>query len=46
MLARLQQAVFDNANMFDVLMDALRVCSPGQISNALFEVVGQYRRNM
>jgi isobutyryl-CoA mutase len=46
MLARLQQAVIDNANVFDVLMDAVRVCSLGQISNALFEVGGQYRRNM
>jgi isobutyryl-CoA mutase len=46
MLARLQQAVIDNANVFDVQMDAVRVCSLGQISNALFEVGGQYRRNM
>jgi isobutyryl-CoA mutase len=46
MLTRLQQAVIDNANVFDVLMDAVRVCSLGQISNALFEVGGQYRRNM
>jgi isobutyryl-CoA mutase len=46
MLSRLQQAVIDNANVFDVLMDAVRVCSLGQISNALFEVGGQYRRNM
>ncbi len=28
------------------LMDAVRVCSLGQITNALFEVGGQYRRNM
>jgi methylmalonyl-CoA mutase len=33
-------------NVFDVLMDAVRVCSLGQITNALFEVGGQYRRNM
>ncbi len=46
MLKRLQQAVIDNANVFDVLMDAVRVCSLGQITNALFEVGGQYRRNM
>ncbi len=45
-LARLQQAVIDNANVFEVLMDAVRVCSLGQITNALFEVGGQYRRNM
>ncbi|MDB5885063.1 MAG: methylmalonyl-CoA mutase, large subunit, partial [Polaromonas sp.] len=46
MLKRLQQAVIENNNVFDVLMDAVRVCSLGQITNALFEVGGQYRRNM
>ena len=46
MLLRLQQAVIANDNVFDVLMDAVRVCSLGQITNALFEVGGQYRRNM
>ena len=46
MLKRLQQAVMDNKNVFEVLMDAVRVCSLGQITNALFEVGGQYRRNM
>ena len=45
-LQRLQQAVIDNGNVFEVLMDAVRVCSLGQITNALFEVGGQYRRNM
>ena len=46
MLQRLQRAVIDNANVFDVLMDAVRCCSLGQITNALFEVGGQYRRSM
>jgi methylmalonyl-CoA mutase len=46
MLARLQQAVIANRNVFEVLMDAVRVCSLGQITNALFEVGGQYRRSM
>jgi methylmalonyl-CoA mutase len=46
MLKRLQQAVIDNKNVFEVLMDAVRACSLGQITNALFEVGGQYRRNM
>ena len=46
MLARLKQAVIDNQNVFEVLMDAVRVCSLGQITNTLFEVGGQYRRNM
>lgn len=46
MLRRLQQAVIENRNVFEVLMDAVRVCSLGQITGALFEVGGQYRRNM
>src|SRR4051794_30976639 len=46
MLQRLQQAVIDNRNVFAVLVDAVRVCSLGQITDALFEVGGQYRRNM
>lgn len=46
MLQRLQQAVIENRNVFEVLMDAVRVCSLGQITRALFEVGGQYRRNM
>jgi isobutyryl-CoA mutase len=46
MVKRLQQAVIDNRNVFEVLMDAVRVCSLGQITNALFEVGGQYRRSM
>ena len=46
MLQRLQQAVIDNGNVFAVLMDAVRCCSLGQITNALFEVGGQYRRSM
>ena len=45
-LARLQQAVLDNANVFEVLMEAVRCCSLGQVTKALFEVGGQYRRNM
>ncbi len=46
MLNRLRQAVIKNENVFAVLMDAVRVCSLGQITHALFEVGGQYRRNM
>ena len=46
MLGRLQQAVIHNENVFAVLMDAVRVCSLGQITHALFEVGGQYRRSM
>ncbi len=46
MLRRLQQAVMEQRNVFEVLMDAVRVCSLGQITHALFEVGGQYRRSM
>lgn len=46
MLKRLQQAVIENKNVFEVLMDVVRVCSLGQITNCLFGVGGQYRRNM
>ena len=46
MLQRLKDAVIANANVFEVLMDAVRCCSLGQITNALFEVGGQYRRSM
>ncbi|PZO12688.1 MAG: methylmalonyl-CoA mutase [Burkholderiales bacterium] len=46
MLQRLQRAVIENGNVFEVLMQAVRVCSLGQITSALFEVGGQYRRNM
>ena len=46
MLQRLQQTVMDNGNVFEVLMEAVRVCSLGQITAALFEVGGQYRRSM
>ena len=46
MLERLQKAVIANQNVFAVLMDAVRVCSLGQITHALFEVGGQYRRSM
>jgi methylmalonyl-CoA mutase len=46
MLQRLKDAVIANANVFEVLMDAVRVCSLGQLTDALFEVGGQYRRSM
>jgi len=45
-LARLQQTVIDNGNVFAELMDTVRVCSLGQITHALFDVGGQYRRSM
>ncbi len=45
-LARLQEAALSGGNVFDVLMDAVRCCSLGQITGALFEVGGRYRRNV
>ena len=44
--AKLQQAVIENGNVFEVLVDAVRYCSLGQITEALFKVGGQYRRSM
>jgi methylmalonyl-CoA mutase len=45
-IARLQDAAISGGNTFDVLMDAVKHCSLGQISDAFFEVGGQYRRNV
>jgi methylmalonyl-CoA mutase len=45
-IAILQEAAINNENLFDKLMEATKVCSLGQITEALFKVGGQYRRNM
>ncbi|WP_127846433.1 methylmalonyl-CoA mutase family protein [Psychroflexus aestuariivivens] len=45
-LKRVQDAAIKNENMFEELMEATKFCSLGQITEALFEVGGQYRRNM
>ena len=45
-LAKLSQVVIENGNVFAELIDTVRVCSLGQITNTLFEVGGQYRRSM
>jgi len=45
-LAALQQAAMDGDNVFAALMEAVRHCSLGQISEAFFDVGGQYRRNV
>jgi methylmalonyl-CoA mutase len=45
-LAALKNAAQSGGNMFAVLMDAARVCSLQQITEAFFEVGGQYRRNI
>jgi methylmalonyl-CoA mutase len=45
-LEAVQRAVLEDQNVFAELMHAARVCSLGQITDALFEVGGKYRRNM
>jgi methylmalonyl-CoA mutase len=45
-ISKIQDAAVQNTNIFDVLMEAAKHCSLGQITNALFQVGGQYRRNM
>jgi methylmalonyl-CoA mutase len=45
-LTGLEHAAIHNDNLFHHLMEATKVCSLGQITHALFEVGGQYRRNM
>ncbi|MBI3483191.1 MAG: methylmalonyl-CoA mutase, partial [Bacteroidetes bacterium] len=46
MLELVQQAAVQNKNIFEELIEACKICSLGQITKALFEVGGQYRRNM
>ncbi len=46
LLRQLQQTAVQNGNLFNTLMDVTKACSLGQITDALFEVGGQYRRNM
>jgi isobutyryl-CoA mutase len=45
-LKRLKEVAINNGNLFEELMDTVKYCSLGQITNALYEVGGQYRRNM
>jgi methylmalonyl-CoA mutase len=45
-LNKIQKAAIQNDNIFEYLMEASKYCSLGQITDALFEVGGQYRRNM
>lgn len=45
-IAAMQKAAVENENIFEILMEAVKYCTLGQITNALFEVGGQYRRNM
>jgi len=46
LLKRLQTAAINHENIFELMMDACKVCSLGQIVNCLFDAGGQYRRNM
>ena len=46
MLERLQDVAVNNGNVFEELMETVKYCSLGQITHALYEVGGQYRRNM
>ena len=46
MLKKLQETALHNENTFDTLMEVTKYCSLGQITHAMFEVGGQYRRNM
>ena len=46
LLRDLQVTAIQNKNMFEVMMEVSKFCSLGQITKALFEVGGQYRRNM
>jgi len=46
LIKKIQAAAVQNENMFEELMEASKYCSLGQITSALFEVGGQYRRNM
>ena len=46
MLGRLKQVAIENGNLFSELMETVKYCSLGQITHALYEVGGQYRRNM
>jgi len=45
-LERVRRAAMNNDNIFEALMDAVRYCTLGELSNALYDVGGQYRRNM
>ena len=45
-LKKLQLSAINQQNLFEVMMEAVKYCSLGQITNALFEVGGKYRRNM
>jgi methylmalonyl-CoA mutase len=46
LLQQIKDAAINNKNIFVTLIEACKICSIGQITQALFEVGGEYRRNM
>ena len=46
LLPKKNDLFFNNGNLFEELMETVKYCSLGQITNALYSVGGQYRRNM
>ena len=46
LINQLKEIAIQNKNIFESLMEITKICSLGEITNALFEVGGQYRRNM
>jgi methylmalonyl-CoA mutase len=46
MMKHLNNVAINKGNLFDELMETVKYCSLGQITHALYEVGGQYRRNM
>jgi methylmalonyl-CoA mutase len=45
-LKKLKEVAVNNGNLFEQLMETVKYCSLGEITHALYEVGGQYRRNM
>lgn len=45
-LQQLRQTAITNGNLFEALMETVKYCSLGQITQTLYQVGGQYRRNM
>jgi len=46
MLKMMAKGTINNENIFEILMEACKICSLGEITSKLFDVGGQYRRNM
>jgi len=46
MMQQLSETALNNGNIFEDLMEVVQVCSLGEITNQLYQLGGQYRRNM